>query len=486
MTRPYFKNSVADLEALFDRSRANEPILKAILHELGFRTTDRAQALRNRVLQAAGTVAKARPADQAQNGPLQPNGDSSGIGARLPEPHGPSPTEPNGCDDEPIIRPSAPEPQAKPKVRRATAYQNKPEEILSAWTALEVLSPQTYRKPSDLTDGDERRIARFDGRLWLPWEGKGEKARKNTQLFYHIMLGAVRMEVATGALLSAFTDSNADRMPASGFAPLASLTVDKLGRPIEEQAVAVSSFAWGLPLALKSDLRGLGRWPEVEQRLADFVDKKIRRAGPDGEPLPLDLKTINGAFDALAIELGLPAPMLEAPAFAIRVYHYFRAVDPPEPPLLGSFFLGDLATARRLVAEGAAPKNLRRFLGLEPPQERRDLIRDKRTLAAAVSPAMTPVGRWPGPGRHPLVLLQQAAVNLAASQPPTESPPGQRAAPRKRQDDSCSRDLVVRSWSRVPKRRSPTSKAAFASLISRHRRACACYHRNACLGRIGR
>ena len=97
---------------------------------------------------------------------------------------------------------------------------------------------------------------------------------------------------------------------------------------------------------------------------------------------------------------------------------------------LGSFFLGDLATARRLVAGSAAPKNLRRFLGLEPPRERRDLIRDKRTLAAAVSPAMTPIGRWPGPGRHPLVLLQQAAVNLAASaQPaaemlPVNGPPG--------------------------------------------------------------
>ena len=27
---------------------------------------------------------------------------------------------------------------------------------------------------------------------------------------------------------------------------------------------------------------------------------------------------------------------------------------------------------------------------------------------------MMPPARWPGPGRHPLVLLQQAAVNLGA------------------------------------------------------------------------
>jgi energy-coupling factor transporter ATP-binding protein EcfA2 len=34
-------------------------------------------------------------------------------------------------------------------------------------------------------------------------------------------------------------------------------------------------------------------------------------------------------------------------------------------------------------------------------------------LSAAVAPGLFAPARWPGPGRHPLVLLQQAAVNLA-------------------------------------------------------------------------
>jgi len=70
---------------------------------------------------------------------------------------------------------------------------NSPVEILKAWTALEALSPQTFRKPEDLVNGDRRAIARLDsGRL--PWSGEGEPARPKTQLFYQILLGTVDME----------------------------------------------------------------------------------------------------------------------------------------------------------------------------------------------------------------------------------------------------------------------------------------------------
>lgn len=37
-----------------------------------------------------------------------------------------------------------------------------------------------------------------------------------------------------------------------------------------------------------------------------------------------------------------------------------------------------------------------------------------------MAPAATPAARWPGPGRHPLVLLQQAAVNLAIGRRATD------------------------------------------------------------------
>ena len=40
-------------------------------------------------------------------------------------------------------------------------------------------------------------------------------------------------------------------------------------------------------------------------------------------------------------------------------------------------------------------------------------MRDDAALREAVSPDLTPLSRWPGPCRHSLSLMQQAAVNLA-------------------------------------------------------------------------
>jgi hypothetical protein len=81
--------------------------------------------------------------------------------------------------------------------------------------------------------------------------------------------------------------------------------------------------------------------------------------------------------------------------------------------LLNSFFLADLALARNLYTQGKPPKNLQKYLGVLRPPTRHDLLQDTMALANAVSPVNTPLARWPGKGRHPLVLLQQAAVNLA-------------------------------------------------------------------------
>lgn len=314
-------------------------------------------------------------------------------------------------------------------MRPRVEYSNRPADILSAWTSLEVLSPYTFVKPSDLVDGDERRIARFSEENSLPWDGAGEKARPNTQLFYHVILGAIRMEEATRSLLTAFVDDDVDRRPARGFAGIATITVDRNGVPVPENAVVISSFAWGLPLALRRNLTALGKWPEVSPKLSGLVDKNIRRQDEDGKPRALDLKTIDRAFEALIAELGLDLAMVDGPGFALRHYQWWKATEAPDPPLLGSFFLADLAAAQAVIAQGKH-RNLARYLGAERPATHKDLLQDPSALAETVAPGMMPLGRWPGPGRHPLVLLQQAAVNLAASGDeatsllPVNGPPG--------------------------------------------------------------
>jgi hypothetical protein len=430
MRRPYFHSKITELEVLFDRSRSDRAVLDALFEELNCRSVERAQRLKARVLQAIGTLEKnGAPREATFALPLPPTEPA-------PPPRGGNDLSSNGREpqtsvDPPVVvsLPAAPAQSRRSARAIPVTYANSPDDILSAWTALEVLSPFTFLKPADLVDGDDRRVARFAEQLFLPWTGGKEKARPNTQLFYHVVLGAVRMEEATSALLQVYVDDHADRRPARGSAGIATITLDKFGVPISENAVAISSFAWGLPLALRRDLRGLRGWTDEEKKLTDYVDRLIRRHDRGGDLLPLDLPTIDRVHEELVRRLQLPPDIVDAPGFALRHYHYWKASEPPDPPLLSSFFLGDLEAAKGAVSRGSH-RNLKRYLGIERPTGSKDVLRDKQVLAKLVAPGRFPLGRWPSSGRYPLVLLQQAAVNAATSNDPENSllpvngPPG--------------------------------------------------------------
>jgi hypothetical protein len=304
------------------------------------------------------------------------------------------------------------------------------DDVLSTWIALEVLSPpQTYRKPADLADGDLRRVAALGKFPNLPWE-RGEKARPNTRLFYQMIVGAIRMEDITAKLLEIYSDQNIERVTAVGFAPIAILTLDSKGIPTEPTALAISSFAWGVPYALRRDLTTLGKWPIVEPKLIEEADRLARRKGDDEEILPVDRATIDRIFQHFVQKLALPPDCVVPPEFALRVYQWWKANEPPDPPPMGSFFLSDLAKAKGLVETGSVPELLERYLGLSVPSEHVDLRCDDIALAEAVAPSRIPAGSWPSPSGHPLVLLQQAAVNLAVGDDatthllPVNGPPG--------------------------------------------------------------
>jgi len=288
---------------------------------------------------------------------------------------------------------------------------NAPDAILDAWTALEVLSPQTFKRPEDLAGGDRRSVASFEEKL--PWEGIGERARPNTRLFYQVVLGTVDFGAAVERLLALYADSRAERPAARGEAILAAVTVNREGRLVEKPAAAVSSFAWGVSLALRGDLTSLAAWRIEEEKIVERLDEILRAsAGEEDEPA-LDRATLSRAYEWLLAHLGLPRDLTTPPHFAIRVYPYFKSSEPPEPLLMNSFFLGDLAIARTMFSEGRATANLRLYLGDHTPLRTKDLLVDREALDAAVAPGITPPARWPGRGRHPLVLLQQAAVNMA-------------------------------------------------------------------------
>jgi energy-coupling factor transporter ATP-binding protein EcfA2 len=201
-----------------------------------------------------------------------------------------------------------------------------------------------------------------------------------------------------------------------GDTPLAVVIVDREGRPVPDRCAVVSSFAWGLPQAIAGDLAALGAWKEAGARIEGDLHKRLYLEEEDGRPAPLTRAMIDAAYVWLIETLGLDVATTRTPAFAVRTPVPYRQQEPPEPLLLNSFYLGDLAAATGLVREGRAPDTLRRFLGQIAPGERRDLLHDEVAIEDALAPARFPLGRWPGPGRHPLVLMQQAAVNLALGQ----------------------------------------------------------------------
>ncbi len=254
-------------------------------------------------------------------------------------------------------------------------------------------------------------------------------------MYYQVVLGSVRMVPAVTQLLERYGDSRAERPPARGCAALAVVILDSRGVPIVSPAVAVSSFGWGVMTALNGRLADLARWPAVEPTLVARLESVIR--GPvavqdseDDAARPVDWSVLMRGYEMLTRELGLPDDLIEPPTFAICSYTYYRKPDPPEPLLLNSFFLGDLALVRRMLASGHLPTALNRYLGCQQPAVKRNVLQDEATQREAVSPGVTPLARWPAPGRPSLCLMQQAAVNLATHSLPQDGllgvngPPG--------------------------------------------------------------
>ena len=132
---------------------------------------------------------------------------------------------------------------------------------------------------------------------------------------------------------------------------IGAVLVNRNGIPVEENGIAVSSFAWALPLALKGKLGDLGEWPSREAEIIEKLNALLRRIDPDGKPLPLDLLTIEKVHRFLTSLFGLPTQLAEPPTFALRVYHYYKARNLPEVLLLNSFFLDDLGRAAGLVRQ---------------------------------------------------------------------------------------------------------------------------------------
>lgn len=153
--RPYADLGIDQLEDLVTNAAGSHAITDRILAELRHRNTQRALRLRGRLEKMSGGSDALAAAQVAKP---------------QPTPASPSPSRPASSARRPVSLPP-----------RSTD-PNDPQNILRAWTVLEVLSPASFKTPADLAAGDGRRVARFD--KGLPWaDGTAKSPPQYATLF---------------------------------------------------------------------------------------------------------------------------------------------------------------------------------------------------------------------------------------------------------------------------------------------------------------
>ncbi|MBP2859407.1 DNA helicase [Dickeya oryzae] len=418
-TRQYAQKSIFDLEAIFEQSRNNASELERLLNELTFRNTAKARTLATKIEQALTALSDHSVISMLCSNPSAHHPSSASTQSSQVAP----------CDAPATAVQLGPKTTPDPVMRQPfgndqidlgplpsfspSGKANDARAILAAWTALEALSPQGYKRPEDMATGDRSRVALLE--RGVPW-GANARSKPNHKLYFEVVLGAIALDKATDELVKVFGEDEERSRPDGKKAAIGSILIDKEGYVLEDKCVAVSSFAWALKPALDLKLGSLGNWPNVEPRIIEHLDRMVRRYNEDGEPIPIDLNVVLNAYKWLVTQFGVPEHLVEPPTFALKVFQHFKAKAPPEPSLLNSFYIEDLGEAAELIAGGKAGTGLRRYMGIDRPDQKIDVLSPISAVEPFVAPSLMPQARWPSQGGHPLVLLQQAAVNAARAE----------------------------------------------------------------------
>ncbi len=170
--------------------------------------------------------------------------------------------------------------------------------------------------------------------------------------------------------------------------------------------LAIASFAWGVGQVMTGGAASkLSQWDDYEWEFKERFGSILTPMSAGGIPRSLTWRDLRAVSSELAKELGLPPELWLLTPCAIRMV----SDKPPAAEILSSFLLRDLGRVLRDAAR--LPEAAAALLGLRPPDQPWDALTDRVQLSCLVRPELFPLGRWPGPGLHPLTLLQQAAVN---------------------------------------------------------------------------
>ncbi len=354
-------------------------------------------------------------------------------------------------------------------------------DILSTWTALEVLCNQEFKKENF------KNLVALLPNSPLPWAFDAEKPPQGKKYFYQIIVGTINLEKSQLQLLQKYSDKNPEKEKSKGESIIATIAVDQDGfLAADKISVTISSFAWGAPEALTGNLKDLANWPKVENYLAEKFDDFLRRNFDNGARMPINYALIEEAYEYLIDVLKLPRELANDKFFAIKSEENADKKESSNSIILNSFYLKDLTRAANLFVRNEAkqslarpmlsrpfakfkeeveapqnnflaslfcffaklilslitfflsffeekksqnnvhttrdeelsqiPKNLKLYLGLEKPSKKLNILKESSVLKTAVSPKIIPPACWPASNHNPLVLLQQAAVNLSLSE----------------------------------------------------------------------
>ena len=436
-TRRYFRTTIDDLERLFESSKGDRAVLNDLREELSHRDRPRAKALAKKVEDQLAVMGKTKTPDSPP--PTRHSTPSSGTTDTInPTPRPASPTtsspQPTGVGDRPDtshnptaenvtnVRAKPANPQepvdfgdATPQFAPEVETKPGPDSVLAAWLTLEVLTPQALPDAREL-ETIRRTLVRLEEHP-EPWkEQKYWKRGKERAVYWMVYLGELDLAKATEAILKIYPDDAADeRGDVRGDTTLAVMVLDSQGRPAQDKTF-LSSFAWGYGQVRAGRLKSLASFPEAERAIKAELEKRLIRQDDEGKILPLTHTDIQRAIGWLTKVLNLPDEEVIRPGVAIRVPQRGFYNEAPEPELLNSFFIGDLVKARAAFGSAQVGQALSAYMGTATTKERQDVVRNKDVVAQTLAPARFPQTRWPSPGRHPLFLMQQAAINHSVAE----------------------------------------------------------------------
>lgn len=434
--RRYFKSSIAELERLFASARGDHAVLDDLHDELKHRNTHRAKALAKSVADQIALLDKSSSAHNSVIVGVPASTAQAPVGAKtVPSPAGNTTYSHQSTSNNSAAAPKSPSvmatenhPSGQVKVSDLVSPGNVaphftsevkikpgPDSVLAAWITLEVLTPQPLPDARELeTIG--RVLVRLD-EYPEPWnERKYWKRGKERAVHWMVYLGELNLAEATKAILKLYPDDAVDeRAEVRGNTTLAVIVVDGQGRPVEGKTF-LSGFAWGYGQVRAGQLKGLANFPEAEAVIKKELEDRLIRQDEEGKIIPLTNSDIAQTIGWLAKLINLPDEEVLRPGIAIRVPQWGAYNEAPEPELLNSFFIEDLVKARAAFASGQVGQALAAYMGTAAIRMRQDVLRDKFIVAKTLAPERMPLARWPGPGRYPLVLMQQAAINHAVAE----------------------------------------------------------------------